>query len=77
MGNLDQCIAALRLCGIDDLDSLSRYGELIEQHLQRFHDQFILLQDCVGPDQPGEGPTAGEPTGDDWKVRPFDPRIAL
>jgi hypothetical protein len=29
MGKLDQCIAALRLCGIDDLDFLSRYGELI------------------------------------------------
>ncbi|KAJ5896143.1 uncharacterized protein N7473_005542 [Penicillium subrubescens] len=76
MGKLDQCIAALRLCGIDDLDFLSRYGELIEQHLQRFRDQFILLPDCGGPDQPGEGSTAVEPTGDDWKVRPFDPRIA-
>lgn len=76
MGTLDQCIAALRSCGIDDLDFLPRYGELVKQHLQRFRDQFTLLQDRGGPHQPGEGATAKEPTGDDWKERPFDPRIA-
>lgn len=73
MGTLDQCIAALRSCGIDDLDFLSRFAELVEQHLRRFRDQFTLLQDRPKP--PGDG-HANEPFGDDWVVRPFDPKIA-
>jgi hypothetical protein len=68
IGTLHPRIRALRLCGIDDLDFLSHYGELVGQHLQEFRDQFILLKDRGGLDQPAKQ--------HDWKVRPFDPRIA-
>lgn len=70
LGTLDQCIAGLRSCGVDDLDYLPRYAELVDKHLQRFREQFTLLQG-----QPGQDLVGKEPSRDDWVVRPFDPRI--
>lgn len=72
LGTLDQCIAGLRSCGVDDLDYLPRYAELVDKHLQRFREQFTLLQG-----QPGQGLTGKEPSRYDWVVRPFNLKIAL
>ncbi|KAJ5368338.1 uncharacterized protein N7496_008098 [Penicillium cataractarum] len=71
LGTLDQCIAGLRSCGVDDLDYLPRYAELVDKHLQQFREQFTLLQG-----QPGQNLVGKEPSRDDWVVRPFDLRIA-
>lgn len=75
MGKLDQCIAALRSCSIDDLDFLPRYAELVNQHLPRFRDQLNLPQGC-DENQPSGTPAANKPSEDVRVIPPWNPKIA-
>lgn len=71
---LDQCIAVLGSCGIDDLDFMPRYTELVKEHLPRFRNQLKLSQNS-GENQPSGTPAANESS--DGCVAPlWNPTIA-
>lgn len=42
LDTLDRCIVALRSSGTDDMDFSLRYATLLEKHVARFRDNFVL-----------------------------------
>lgn len=74
LGKLDQCIAAFGSCGIDDLDFMPRYAELVKEHLPQFRNQLKMLQNS-GENQPSGTPAANV-SSDGWVAPLWNPKIA-
>lgn len=74
LGKLDQCLAALGSCSIDDLDFMPRYAELVKEHLPQLRKRLKQLQNS-GDNQPSGTPAANE-SSDVWVAPLWNPKIA-
>ncbi|RGP64485.1 hypothetical protein FLONG3_9543 [Fusarium longipes] len=92
LGILERSIRALRNSNLDEMHLASRYGELLDMHLERYRKSMVpttIPQGIHAADQicqwisynsmPPEQDVLGDlsmPVVDDWLALPFDPRIA-
>ncbi|KAF4431498.1 ARO80-positive transcription regulator of ARO9 and ARO10 [Fusarium acutatum] len=89
---LERSIRALRNSNLDEMHLASRYGELLDMHLERYRQSMVpttIPQGIRAVDQTSqwifdnsvlqEGDALGDlsvPAVDDWLALPFDPSIA-
>ncbi|KAH6964562.1 hypothetical protein DER45DRAFT_626941 [Fusarium avenaceum] len=92
LGVLERCIEALRASGLDEMHLASRYGDLLDMHLDRFRQGMVPTsvprgilpvnqssQWTFDSSVPQGDDALGDmsmPAADDWLALPFDPSIA-
>lgn len=92
LGVLERCIEALRASGLDEMHLASRYGDLLDMHLERFRQGMVPTSvprgilpvnqssqwtfDSSAPQGDDALGDMSMPAADDWLALPFDPSIA-